>query len=53
MLPGLYLVQVEAGPLALTDIEQTLIDKVIAGEVLDLAGDAVADQLVNEPAARA
>lgn len=53
--PGLYRVQVEAhipaSPLVLTDVERTLAGKVIAGEVLDLAGDAPADQPVDEQAA--
>jgi hypothetical protein len=52
-----YRVQVEShievGPLVLTDIEQTLVDHVIVGEVLDLADAADADQPVDEQEARA
>ena len=44
---------IKVSPLVLTDIEQTLVDHVIVGEALDLAGDAAADQPVDEQAARA
>ena len=38
----------EVSQLALTNVEQALVDQVKAGEVLDLAGAALADQQVDE-----
>lgn len=42
----------EASPLTLTDVEQTLVDHVLSGEVLDLAGGTPAQQPVDATVGR-